>query len=91
MVSSFWRVMDARMNTTSKCASLQDMKKAGTHVSKMFNDSDLFFFFHSPQTKSCFCPAEREDSDENLKFHGAVTAKIDLIIVTLNFGITSPI
>ena len=48
----------------------------------------FFFFFHSPQTKICFCPAEREDSDENLKFHGAVTAKIYLIIVTLNFGIT---
>ena len=49
------------------------------------------FFFDSPQTKSCFCQAERKDSDENLKFHGAATAIIYFIIVTLNFGITSPI
>ena len=80
------------MNTTSKCASLQAHEKVWDTCFENFQMIlTFFFFFHSPQTKICFCPAEREDSDENLKFHGAVTAKIYLIIVTFNFGITSPI
>ena len=81
------------MNTTSKCASLQAYEKGWDTCFKNVQMilTFFFFFFHSPQTKICFFPAEREDSDENLKFHGAVTAKIYLIIVTLNFGITSPI
>ena len=84
--------MDAKMNTTSNYVSLQAYEKS---IEDMFqrcsNDSSLFCFFNSPQTKSCFCQAERKDSDENLKFHGAATAIIYFIIVTLNFGITSPI
>ena len=83
------------MNTASNYVSLQAFEKSLGYTGYMFqrcsNDSSLFCFFDSPQTKSCFCQAERKDSDENLKFHGAATAIIYFIIVTLNFGITSPI
>ena len=54
------------------------------------NDSSLFCFFDSPQTKSCFCQAELKDSDENLKFHGAATAIIYFIIVPLTLGLRHP-
>ena len=85
-------MMHARMNTTSKCASLQAHEKGWDTCFKNGKMILTFSFFSTLfKLKVFFCPAEREDSDENLKFHGALTAKIYLIIVTLNFGITSPI
>ena len=91
MVSSSWSVMDARMNTTSKCASLQAHEKVWDTCFKNFQMILTFFFFSTLlKLKVVFVQRSERIAMKTWNFKGPWLQKFTLLLSPWTLGLLHP-
>ena len=91
MVSSFWRVMDARMNTTSKCASLQAYEKGWDTCFKNVQMILTFSFFSTLlKLKVVFVQRSERIAMKTWNFTGPWLQKFTLLLSPWTLGLLHP-
>ena len=91
MVSSSWSVMDARMNTTSKCASLQAYEKGWDTCFKNVQMILTFSFFSTLlKLKVVFVQRSERIAMKTWNFTGPWLQKFTLLLSPWTLGLLNP-